>query len=1713
MAQPTFSKDYQAALARNKVASPVAASAASFKPTIPTGAAGGGNQDFLSWAMDIASRPMRTIANVPNQFFNEMNKISTAAKAGTPYDVMGGLGNMLTAGPRGFFSANPADQPMGADLIEKGTDAFGQAFNPNYVNTQDNVNPILKGGLGFGLDVGLDPLTYIPGGIAVAGLRGGIAGVKGAKALTEAGKLAQGAGKVAAFSKGIIEGAPGVSKLGGISKAIKPVGIKQWQDLRSYEKATKAASKAVVPVDALLAMHAGESATTVAKKIKAGEFGDVVSKKGEILKPTTAVPKLKEVFSQTQRHLDGVNNIDAIKAGAHAEAQAAKAAVLLDKLAQEAPLPKDPTAAESVGKAAEAAQKTVPVEATTATMTPSLTDLLGNLAPHADKISKQLAKTEPKVIKTEGVKPAPLGKREFTVQAKAADPAATAADIKIAHERYIKDFQASPTGIDLNGNVLPAPAKAEKWVKPSEALQHIFSQPTTGEAFTNAVGPKAVSYLSTLAKSGQEDNIRTASRFMRDVISGKQPIDKITEWATTPEHQMAQRIFEHYQVDIPGTNIRRLTGDTMMDNPATLDDAMAAAQGKTLVDEPWRAGMTQDQVDAAIKIFGEDTPKIMELTGFNWTTKQKNVARNSDIAGKGLAKYTDEINSAWQTTYLARAISHFAKPIDALNKEARLEKRWADVIAGGKRAKSLYEDALNTFSLVMHFIDTKGGSAWLGFGDRKVRLYLDQAVMALREAGYAERDTRYLMNMMVLNADTMIPLSNIAEALVEKQLPSGRSISSILRQEAGKGENAAKNFLTDPKMDGIYGHVPGEKKPIDIPSFMTPIENFNEKTGRIKGWYLKADPAKFEQAVIKLLDNSTADIAKIIGDNEGMAIARRIADEAKLTPTVRTTIQKAAESGPGTAAGIRAIANIGEEAGRVGKLQKVTPEAQAISTKNLVDSIPPQAIHEAQAIVKQKKTVDRVNNPKLKAADQAAKDAEVSTKNSVEDSAYHARMGEQLVNTAKRQEDGFDAAGNIVDAIAHDLAVKNTGMQMGIASKLDNFFNISRGVEDVIQPYKRTEIALTSGIARYEQGLESVMKKHAGFVSKGSTTTKVEQAFRDMAMGKPAVEGDQVRKDLEPFVNRVFGVAGAEGETSLWAMGHASIDDFAAYVQRAGLEFPFEMDMVKKWADEQGGISMLEAAMQKWGSWAKDIPDPMDFLTKLHYGAGLMIADKQAANLFQKIEGATSKVAAEGFKKLPDNMSPFQHPFLSHMPKGTYMSEELIQQVMKVEKLAMEAKGFKGDFGKFINEVYTPIIGNWKFGVTVLRLGHHIRNFFSDSSIQMFEEGLKNFTRSHVEAQRGLYLMNNYEGLDWAKQLSTAGDLEMPTMGKHFTDSKWGELTHGTMVEAYMKHGGPVVYHQSQDVIGDVKTPGLIQKLTNAMAFRGTKIAKKAGDLSEFQNNTNRMAHFYQFVLNNKDKGIYKTWEDLVTAGMEKVRRSHPDASMLATGERKLRLLFPFYTWFRLAAPVIAEGILARPGRFMAIPKASYNTAVAMGIDPVSLADPFPTDQLFPSFLREGMTGPLVQINHNYYATTLGIPYLDMVNQFIANPGKGIAGMISPVIKIPIELATQQQLGSGAKIKDLSDYVDSNIPGLNYVANITGTSVTGTPVSLLSGKGIDPQYAVTAGNKTPFDQFITATNWVTGLGLQNMSKQSYINAAEIEKRNAAAAAQSTRSPY
>lgn len=590
-------------------------------------------------------------------------------------------------------------------------------------------------------------------------------------------------------------------------------------------------------------------------------------------------------------------------------------------------------------------------------------------------------------------------------------------------------------------------------------------------------------------------------------------------------------------------------------------------------------------------------------------------------------------------------------------------------------------------------------------------------------------------------------------------------------------------------------------------------------------------------------------------------------------------------------------------------------------------------------------------------------------------------------------------------------------------------------------------------------------------------------------------------------------------------------------------ELYIDIDKAIKDAATKGTNKWVEAANQ-WRTW--DIDDPIDFLSRLDAAALRMAADVGFVEKFTlKAEklGLVAKKAQEGFVKLaPDEKSYFGRL----IGQDVYVPEDVAEMFYAIDKAMGTSKALTSEFGKFINRTIDPITNTWKYTITLPRPGHHVRNMFGDLSFTYFAQGARYYTKSARDAFRVLGLRNEYQDVDIIRALSIEG-LPMPKQTDVMSSGYFGKITSGQIFEAARLRGlmppARVIEDlYDEDIIASTfgrtleKVGGVV---TLGAGARGGRAEQIVMNVSEYRDHYARMQHFLQYIYQAQDgKDMVRTigrsvgkrhfakvraqfkkanpkatqaevdqavLNELFDLAAERVMKFHPDVSQLSAFETKyVRRIIPFYSWTRGAVVALGETLVTAPGRLQVLNKASYNIAIASGIDPNSLYDPFPDDQLFPSFLRDEMQGPQFEAGGRYYGLSPGIASWDVFNMLGPDPIRGVVGATNPLLRAPIELLAGSSLGTGARIRDYSDYVDSSIPGVNYLSSITGTSISGSLASLLTGGGFDPQYQYAAGNKETRDKFISFFNYLTGLGLKDYSRPNYINYAEIELRNEAA---------
>lgn len=528
--------------------------------------------------------------------------------------------------------------------------------------------------------------------------------------------------------------------------------------------------------------------------------------------------------------------------------------------------------------------------------------------------------------------------------------------------------------------------------------------------------------------------------------------------------------------------------------------------------------------------------------------------------------------------------------------------------------------------------------------------------------------------------------------------------------------------------------------------------------------------------------------------------------------------------------------------------------------------------------------------------------------------------------------------------------------------------------------------------------------------------------------------------ELQKLWNHTVG-NGLQGR--FWRNG-ASIDAVNSALDEAGLSYRFKKATDPKLVPEQ---------VKDW-----DIKDPLSDLEKLNKAAHL-IEDRQAVSASFASEFG-SGVPKPGYVRVSFAKNSKLGPFID---RSLYYPREAGEAIYQLDKLVSSTRTFaneKGSIAWIANNLIDPVMRTWKPFMTVARPGFVPRNFGSDIIMGTFNNvwdptSYTTASKSLMAAGEFISPKSGIEGL----QALRDGDY-VSGAGKALT-YKGTDISYQGLYKMAHDQGLLQSWHISEDIME--KAGSFTDKMLN------NPYMNFMGKVNEIEGQFVRVAHFADLL---------KRGKSAEEAG-KLVRKFHPDVNGLTPIETKyLRRIFPFYTWLRQAIPVVLSTMVSKPGRVSGLFKAEYNAAIAAGQNPDNIIDPFPDDKLYPSFIRNNLTGPLA----GDFGLNLGTPAEGVLGDVLqGNPARNIGGMLNPVLKAPYEIATRTNVGTGGNISDMSDYLDSQIPVVNQIANISGYSVTGLGAQ---------QRAAELGEKQHF--FNTSmVNFLTGIGLQDYGKPSY----------------------
>ena len=1015
-------------------------------------------------------------------------------------------------------------------------------------------------------------------------------------------------------------------------------------------------------------------------------------------------------------------------------------------------------------------------------------------------------------------------------------------------------------------------------------------------------------------------------------------------------------------------------------------------------------------------------------------------------------------------------------------------------------------------------------------------------------------------NLLFNNANTGVAYTKVMDAVAELIKPGDnltpddvlKIITSNTRRNLRKDgkDTPINNWLASDDFEGVYGHTvlfKNQTMPTTAPPGVRYEPNVKEK-GRIAGYHIWYER---EVAAAKLADALFAArtaFREISKYRSAELFGRVDAEVGQITPEMADNFMRLAKDPKSAAKAIRLAGNIGDMAKDFGTTLDAL-RASVVASAGLVrNALGDRVANMAEYTTKM---ADRANKGDTKGAAKARKDLmdETEEVRKSYDEGTEKIVADGVDPTDDPQTAGFkqEAAEEIIDNKTSSTFRKEQSEGYasiwsairGLLNPLNRAFNAKYGMNTKEflwgwMTHHGQGIAMRDFLNERIKSLGLLSQKHSKMLD--DKTSVIDRAWDFIRRGvRPTGSEPEVIAawtDLVRHAGKMFNVGDNAIDNILGNTlfrsntGLDYINDLLGQYRVLGNDVTppnnvyINLDEARE-VSRTTGKTLLEAAADQWRTWP--VKDPIDFLARMNAAAIRMAADVAFVEKFiarAKADNLVFSTKAEGLVPLrPSGKSRYGRLFPE---EEIYVPQEIADLFKRIDEVSQESRVLDSELGKFINGVLDPITNTWKYAITLPRPGHHLRNLNGDLSMTFTAEGLREFAQSARDAFTVLSLENKYEGVEFLRVVTGQGR-RIPKNTTVISKGDFGDITADQILRAAKERGmlppAQVIEDLYDGEMGATRFRKALEKgqavFSLGAAARGGKVEEVLMGISEARDHYARLQHFIQ-IIRKAQRGDYitrgvfrvakpKNLEELFDIGAERVLKFHPDVSLLSSFETKyMRRIIPFYSWVRGAVTALGESMIMQPGRLNIPNKAAYNIAIASGIDPNSLYDPFPDDQLFPSFLREEMQGPQWEMGGRYYGISPGIASWDVFNMLGPDPIRGVVGSTNPLLRAPIELLAGASLGTGARINDVSDYVDSNIPGINYISSVSGTSVSGSLASLLTGGGFDPQYQFAAGNKGPQDQLMSVVNWLTGIGLKDYSRPNYINYAEIELRNKAA---------
>jgi hypothetical protein len=616
---------------------------------------------------------------------------------------------------------------------------------------------------------------------------------------------------------------------------------------------------------------------------------------------------------------------------------------------------------------------------------------------------------------------------------------------------------------------------------------------------------------------------------------------------------------------------------------------------------------------------------------------------------------------------------------------------------------------------------------------------------------------------------------------------------------------------------------------------------------------------------------------------------------------------------------------------------------------------------------------------------------------------------------------------------------KVTGPAARVADWFGARFNAGYGNADFRPEFLKAQASAYSTAALRSRYINGLRRTYGSDPDMWSAAMKSAQG--NLApIGDTAIDG--LAKEIQKTMESLFGGSGiregAMAEATVAARMRLTINELNANLKRFGLGgFTFTRGTVKDAAgisqDYSRGIDWLKS----WESWT--IQEPYKFLHQIQSAVEYAAREKI---MFDEIASRFGS-----FTKLGTGKDAVKYGINHPRLKGVYFTEEGARQGEQFLKIL---KQVNDPTSKGLQHVQ-HVMSKFKAAVTIYWPVHHVNNMIGDTFMNWYAgvNSLTPYTMAMkvMRSQKGMYkdikelgMLTGPNALKEAIQASQSSKMfaERAVGNKTlFVMRRGGERVSNDMVAAAARKMGIL---PSGRVLEDIQTDvsGVLDKIGLPGKFRG-RGQQFVHSFSETRDHFPRYAQFIDHLMKST-----KSFEDSIEEAAAAVRKWHPDGLDLTKFERNtLRAVLPFYSWMRKAIPLSIETALTVPGKVKAYPQLMEAIQIYNGVNPEdNLSQPFPTDQLFPDWMREKGIGPIMGGRGNYTVINPSVPANDVLSS-IFTPQKTIEGYLNPLIKVPVEMLqghemmTNQGIG-GINNQSYLDYMLKQTPVISNVGRMTG---------------------------------------------------------------------------